>query len=105
MKLRVIALALPLLLGSSVTLASHMMTASSKHAVISFQKVLDVVEKAGYQNVHKIELEHSYYEVEALDAQGKEIKFKVDAMTGKILPMKQPKHKHHQVKSTAKTHD
>lgn len=93
MKLRFTALALPLIFASSVSFAMPI-----AHTGISFQQALDVIEKAGYQNIHKIELERNYYEVEALDAKGKEIEFKIDAVTGKISPTKickHGKHKHH----------
>lgn len=89
MKLRFTALALPLVFGCSAAIALTAQTG------ISFQQALDVIEKAGYQNIHKIELERNYYEVEALDAKGKEIEFKIDAMSGKILPMKAAKHIKH----------
>ena len=98
MKLRFTALALPLILGCSATFA-----APAAHNGLSFQQALEVIEKAGYQNIHKIELEHNYFEVEAQNAQGKEIEFKIDSMTGKISPVKEGKyskhkHKHKQAK-------
>jgi hypothetical protein len=93
MKLRFIALVLPLIFAGSTTFAMPI-----NQTGISFHQALDVIQKAGYQNIHKIELEHNYYEVEALDAKGKEIEFKIDATTGKISPVKickHGKHKHH----------
>ena len=91
MKLRVAALVLPLILGSSALFAA----ASATQNNVSFQQALDIIEKAGYTNLHKIELEHNYYEVDALDAQGKRIEFNIDATTGAITPAKHMKHKKH----------
>ena len=93
MKLRFVALAFPLIFGCSALCAAS----PAVQGGISFQQALDAVSKAGYKNIHKIEREHNYYEVEAFDAQGKEIKFKIDPMTGAMTPMTEGKHckKHH----------
>ena len=90
MKLGFVALALPLVFGCSSVFA-----APAQQAQVSFQQALDIVEKAGYKNLHKIELEHHAYEVEAFDANGKEVEFKIDAMTGAVSPVKEHKHHHH----------
>jgi len=95
MKLRVIALALPLVFCGSASFA-----AAPTQNTISFHQALDVVEKAGYKNLHKIELEHHYYEVCAMNAEGKKVHFKIDAMTGAVLPAKEVKH--HKSKKHAK---
>ena len=102
MKLRFAALVLPLALCCSVTFAAT----AAHHNEISFQQALDIIEKAGYKNLHKIELEHNAYEVEAFDAKGKEVEFKIDAMTGAVTAVKEGKHHHvkHHTKHHAKHH-
>lgn len=99
MALRSIVLALPLVVGCSVAIAAPM-AQMNPPAGISFQQVLDIVEKAGYKNLHEIEREKNAYEVEAFDSKGKKVKFRVDAMTGAMTPMKEEmkKHHHHQKK-------
>ena len=89
MKLRFSALALPLVFGCSMAFA-----APATQGNIGFKQALDIIEKAGYQNIHKIELEHNYYEVDALDSKGKKVEFNIDAMTGKIMPHTAGKHHH-----------
>jgi hypothetical protein len=89
---------------SAVFAASPM----SDAAGLSFQQALDVVSKAGYASIHKIEREKDFYEVEAYDAKGKAIKFKIDPMTGVITPMKQMCHhkaKRHHMKHHKKMQD
>ena len=105
MKLRVAALVLPLVLVCSASFSAATTPTTSQN-ILSFQQALDVIEKAGYTNLHKIELERNYYVVEAQDAQGKKIEFKLDAMTGSITPIlhaKQTKTKHKHVKHTKNT--
>jgi hypothetical protein len=46
--------------------------------------LVKLVEEAGYKTILEIEFEDGVYEVEALDAKGKEIELKVDPVSGKI---------------------
>lgn len=95
MNLRIARLVLPLVLGCSVSFAA----VASHHAVqqnlMSFQQAFEAIEKAGYQNIHKIELNHDRYCVEAFDANGKEVKFHIDAKTGAVSQAKALHHKKH----------
>ena len=95
---------MPLLFGCSATFAAS----AAHHAVqkieVSFQQVLDIVEKEGYKNLHKIVLNHNHYLVEAYDANGKEVKFKIDAMTGAVSPVTAVKHHKHHEKHHGKHH-
>ena len=107
---RIAALAIPFLFGCSMTFASHTANHVAHEPAMSFQQALDVIEKAGYKNIHKIELEHNRYEVEAMDANGKEMKFHICPKTGAITMDKDKKHhgKHHakhHVKHAKKTSD
>jgi hypothetical protein len=98
MKLRLTALALPVILAcSAATFAAPVTVVQTG---VSFQQALDIIQRAGYQNIHKIELDHNYYVVDAQDANGKAILFKIDSMSGKISPMtaKHVKHRHHHAK-------
>lgn len=98
MKLRYIALVVPLIVGSSVAFAANtysnqpMMKHHSKmmenHSMISLQHALKLVEKAGYKNIYKVELEHNYYEVKGFDTNGNKVRLKVDAMSGVITQAK-----------------
>lgn len=100
MKLRVARLVLPLMIvcSSSFAISSAPAAPSMAQSGLSFQQALDIIEKAGYTNLHKIERESSYYEVDAMDAQGKKVEFKIDATTGAISPVKMMKHKHKHAK-------
>jgi uncharacterized protein YxeA len=100
--LRIAALALPLLFGCSVTFAAH--HAPHHKSEMSFQQALDITEKAGYKNLHKIVLCHNHYKVEAYDANGKEVEFKIDAMTGAVSPATPAKHHKHHGKHHGKHH-
>ncbi len=103
--LRIAALALPLLFGCSATFAAHHAAHHAVHKTeVSFQQALDITEKAGYKNLHKIVLCHSHYKVEAFDANGKEVEFKIDAMTGAVSPAKAAKHHKHHGKHHGKHH-
>lgn len=95
--LRIAALAVPLLFCGSVSFASHHVVKHAQTGEVSFQQVLDITEKEGYKNLHKIVFCHKHYVVEAFDANGKEVEFKVDAMTGAVSPAKPVVHhgKHH----------
>lgn len=105
MKLRAATLVLPLVLVCSASFsAATPATPTTSQNILSFQQALDVIEKAGYTNLHKIELERNYYIVDAQDAEGKKIDFKLDAMTGAITPILHAKHtKHKHVKHTKTT--
>lgn len=46
--------------------------------------LLKQVEDAGYKIIVEVEFEDGVYQVEALDAQGKEIRLQVDPMSGKV---------------------
>jgi len=106
--LRIAALALPFIFGCSVTSAAsaaHHTAHQMQMNEVSFQQALDMIEKAGYKNLHKIELEHNRYEVEAFDANGKEVAFDIDAKTGAMTAAKHEKHhKKHHGKHHAKHH-
>ena len=102
MKLRYAALVLPLIVGSSLAFAatSSAYTSSNQpmmqhhakmmqhHSMISIEHALKLVDKAGYKNICKIELEHNYYKVKGYDAKGNKVKLKVDAISGVITQSK-----------------
>jgi hypothetical protein len=93
---RHVLIALPLFLGCSVGFSAASVSPAAP-AGISFRQVLDIVEKAGYKNLHEIERNHHGYKVEAFDAKGKKVEFHVDAKTGAMSPVKpcEKKHPHH----------
>lgn len=101
--LRIAALAIPLLFSGSVTFAGHH-AAHPVKSEMSFQQALDITEKAGYKNLHKIVLCHNHYMVEAFDANGKKVEFKIDAATGAVSPATEVKHHKHHGKHHAKHH-
>ena len=105
MNLRIASLVLPMLLGCSVTWAGSTAHHAANHAAqqkeMSFEQALEAVQKAGYKNIHKIEIKHNRYEVEAFDANGKEIEFNIDPKTGVVSAAKEC-HKHHGKKHAAK---
>ena len=99
MKLRYAAMVLPLALASSLAFATapnapannnmmmkHQMMAN--HSMMSIMHALKMVEKAGYKNIWKIELENKMYHVKGYDAQGNKVKLRVDPMTGAITMSK-----------------
>ena len=102
MKLRYAAIVLPLALASSLTFATapaatnapannHMMMKHqmmANHSMMSIMHALKMVEKAGYKNIWKIELENKMYHVKGYDAQGHKVKLRVDPMTGAITMAK-----------------
>lgn len=51
---------------------------------LSMLDAAKAVEAAGYKSISEIEIEHEYYEVKAINNEGKKTELKVDAMTGKI---------------------
>ena len=88
------ALTLPLIFACSTTFSASAPHAAPQEVQMSFQQALDIVVKAGYKNIHKIELEHHRYEVEAFDANGKEVEFTICPKTGAITMGKAKKHHH-----------
>lgn len=95
--LRLVAITLPLIFACSTAFSASASHCATQETQISFQQALDIVVKAGYKNIHKIELEHHRYEVEAFDANGKEVEFTICPKTGAITMSKAKKHheKHH----------
>ena len=56
-------------------------------------EIIKGVEEAGHKTIVELEFEDGVYEIEALDAQGKEVKLKVDPVSGKVnvkLPRRRP---------------
>lgn len=47
-------------------------------------EIIKGVEAAGHKTIVELEFEDGVYEIEALDAQGKEVKLKVDPASGKV---------------------
>lgn len=47
-------------------------------------EIIKGVEEAGYKTIVELEFEDGVYEIETLDAQGKEVKLKVDPVSGKV---------------------
>ena len=47
-------------------------------------EIIKGVEEAGHKTIVELEFEDGVYEIEALDAQGKEVKLKVDPVSGKV---------------------
>ena len=47
-------------------------------------EIIKLVEEAGHKTIVELEFEDGVYEIEALDAQGKEVKLKVDPVSGKV---------------------
>lgn len=43
------------------------------------------VEDAGYQTIIEVEFEDGVYEIESINANGKEIKIEVDPISGKVI--------------------
>jgi hypothetical protein len=99
MKLHFTAIALPLIVASSVAFATAPVTTTTsqyshhsmmKHqmmpqkSMMSIERALKVVEKAGYRNIWKIELENNTYHVKGYDSTGHKVKLRVDPMTGAI---------------------
>ncbi len=61
---------------------------------MSFQEALDIIKNAGYKTLHKIELKHFIYYIEALNAQDNAVKFQLNAITGDLSPAELIKHHH-----------
>lgn len=52
---------------------------------LTIRQVYDKVEAAGFRDIMEIERDSDYFEVKAIDPQGKKAKLKVDLVTGEIL--------------------
>lgn len=47
-------------------------------------EIIKLVEEAGHKTIVELEFEGGVYEIEALDAQGKEVEIEVDPVSGKV---------------------
>lgn len=57
----------------------------SSGKILSHQQIIKSLERKGYRNIHDIDLDDGIYEVEARNAQNREVDIKVDPSNGKIL--------------------
>lgn len=58
-----------------------------QNAILSEDAIATVVTELGYTNLDDIELDDGTYELEAVDAEGREVELEVDATTGEILEL------------------
>lgn len=94
MKLRTLALALPLTLAitgsvafastTATTATTTTTTAVTPATMLTIQQATDAVMKAGYTKVLSIKLHGDCYKVKALDAKGHKVKLHVNATTGVV---------------------
>ncbi len=56
-----------------------------QNAILSEDAIATVVTELGYTNLDDIALDDGTYELEAVDAEGREVELEVDATTGEIL--------------------
>lgn len=58
--------------------------AASRQPWLSLPQIQQRLEAAGYRDIDKIEREDRYYEVKALDADGRRVELKVDPHSGEV---------------------
>ena len=58
-----------------------------QNAFLSEDAIATVVTELGYTNLDDIEFDDGTYELEAIDAKGREVELEVDATTGEILEL------------------
>lgn len=58
-----------------------------QNAILSEDAIATVVTELGYTNLDDIELDDGTYDLEAVDAEGREVELEVDATTGEILEL------------------
>lgn len=66
-------------------MAASTQPAATPATPLTIRQVYDKVEAAGFRDIMEIERESDYFEVKAIDPQGKKAKLKVDLVTGEIL--------------------
>lgn len=60
----------------------------AKGPVKSLSEISDIVQGLGFTRIHEIEREGGYYEVEAIDGNGRKVEFYLDAVTGREITFK-----------------
>jgi len=85
MKKLLIASSVALALVSPFAVAAVAETSTS--TPLTMLEVSKKLDQAGYKNIRDIEFEEGVFKVKAMDAQGKKVEFKVNAVNGTIPPV------------------